>query len=383
VVGSENWKYGHEPTNPNNKDTDGDGIPDGYEVAGKDKNGNITKYGPTDPNKADTDGDGWKDGDELDRGTDPTDPNSKPIDNSGADRPSHNPGGNGGGGGGGTPVAPGTGGDTTPTQPADTDDGDNDGAGDVDDSNGGKGGTGKAGAGAGAEELDPNAVDEQEFFEGFVPISAFLTDHMQYLFGYPDGSVHPDGDITRAETVTILHRLMKDPDKDTMRQILFPDVASGEWYAQPVSYLSTMGIVTGYPDSTFRPNDTITRAEFATLISKYDKLENVEGVQVFSDVAGHWAETAINSAAKKGWVTGYPDGTFRPEGHLTRAEIVTVINRMTARGIDREDIPSFAASFTDLSASHWAYTEILEATSAHEYERKPNGHERWTKNLKK
>ena len=133
--------------------------------------------------------------------------------------------------------------------------------------------------------------------------------------------------------------------------------------------------MTGYTDGSFQPNKTITRAEFATIISKFNQ---IEGSSNFTDVASsHWAAGYIGSAASQGWITGYSDGTYRPNNDITRAEAVTAINNMLDRGIEKEDIPEGVASYSDLKESHWAYCGIIEASNEHEYERKSNGYELW------
>ena len=210
----------------------------------------------------------------------------------------------------------------------------------------------------------------------------FIADHIQYINGYPDGSVRPDADITRAEVCAILFRLLSDTAKHNTYTSKFDDVTNDAWFAQSVKYLSSIGIVNGYPEGDFRPDNPITRAEFATLISGFDNLEPSEG-SVFSDTSGHWAEEYINSAAEKGWVSGYPDGTFQPEQYMTRAEVVTVVNRMLLRSIETEDVPEWAPNYNDLPSSHWAYSQMTEASLGHEFERKDDGiNETWIGELK-
>ena len=213
------------------------------------------------------------------------------------------------------------------------------------------------------------------------PLSGFIADHILYIKGYPWGTVAPDANITRAETAEIIYRLLEASKLNRQRTNPFPDVAMGEWYAQSVTYLASIGIIKGYLDGTFKPDNPITRAEFATMISGFDNLE-IANYNKFSDVEGHWAVGYINSAATKGWVAGYPDGTFKPENYITRAEVVSVINRMLNRRIKIGDIPKWAPSYSDLSEAHWAYTDIIEASVGHEFERQPDGYEKWTKQIK-
>jgi len=149
-----------------------------------------------------------------------------------------------------------------------------------------------------------------------------------------------------------------------------------EWYAQPVAYLASNGILKGYLDGTFRPDANITRAELATMLSRFENLRETSA-SAFPDVVGHWAEKSVNSAAAKGWVSGYPDGTFKPENNITRAETVAVVNRMLERTVLKEDLPGWAPRYADLLDSHWAYADIIEASAEHKFERKESGYEIW------
>jgi hypothetical protein len=164
-------------------------------------------------------------------------------------------------------------------------------------------------------------------------------------------------------------------------QAPFSDVDYNDWFRQSVAYLAHYKIIQGYPDGTFKPNNSITRAEFATMISGFAEL-NIVSFNKFPDVEDHWAVGYINSAAEGGWVSGYPDGTFRPEDFITRAEVISVINRMRDRRIKTSDIPDWAPGYDDLTRSHWAYADIIEASIGHEYERdKPSDYEKWIKPL--
>ena len=205
----------------------------------------------------------------------------------------------------------------------------------------------------------------------------FTEEHIPYIQGYPDNSVKPDNNITRAEVAMIFFRLLSNSDKNNPQPTVFSDVASGAWYAQAVNYLASKGILEGYPDGTFKPNAPITRAEFATIALRFDELEPAED-DAFPDIEGHWAEDFINSAAKKGWVNGYEDGTFRPQAKITRAEVVVIVNRMLDRKIKLENIPEGIRQFVDLSAGYWAYTDIVEASNNHDYEREDDGFEIWS-----
>jgi hypothetical protein len=215
-----------------------------------------------------------------------------------------------------------------------------------------------------------------DFDENFIPL-AFVTNHIQYLYGYPEGDVRPERGITRAEAASIFHRLLANEDKDVFVETSFNDVSADAWYYQAVAYLHKHGIVSGYSDGGFRPDAPITRAEYATIASKFDELENVDG-NIFNDVGDdHWAVAYINSAAAKGWVSGFGDGTFKPEDIITRVQVVTIVNRMLGRKIEPDDIPDGVIQYTDLDSGHWAYTDIIEASHTHTYDINDNGSEIW------
>ena len=243
----------------------------------------------------------------------------------------------------------------------------------------GQGGTSRPG-GSG---LPPAQRPAEKMADEPAPLAGFIADHIRYILGYPDGSVKPDTPITRAETAEIIFRLLEASKNKYPYDSKFPDVGPDDWYTQSVTYLASIGIIRGYPDGTFKPDRSITRAEFATMISGFDKLEQAD-YNVFPDLYGHWAAGYINSAATKGWVSGYLDGEFKPENEITRAEVVSVINRMLNRRIEFKDIPDWAPGFTDLPPRdrHWAYEAIIEASIGHKYQRKPNGSEIWTEVLK-
>ena len=205
-------------------------------------------------------------------------------------------------------------------------------------------------------------------------------DHIAYINGYPDGGVHPEANITRAEVSAIFYRLLSDEARSQYKSSSsrFAD-ANANWASAEIATLTSAGILEGYEDGTFRPDASITRAEFAAIASRFDKLE--AGSKTFSDVPeSHWAYEAISSAAEKGWINGYPDGTFRPENAITRAEAVTLANAVLQRECDETfvaDHLSEMLTFNDLSDGHWAYGEIMEAANAHDYE-SANGSETWT-----
>jgi len=201
-------------------------------------------------------------------------------------------------------------------------------------------------------------------------------DHVTYVQGYPDGTIRPDGSITRAEISTIFWRLLKSPDKNNPISGTFSDMNDSDWYAQSVNYLASLGIIKGYEDGSFKPNQSITRAEFSALVSRFDDLDL--GVSnPFSDVSdSHWARDCIVSSYSKGWISGYPGNVFLPQNNITRAEVVKVVNRMLGRGIKKANIPSSAyGMFADLPQSHWAFAEIIEASLPHTYTKLSDGYE--------
>ena len=212
--------------------------------------------------------------------------------------------------------------------------------------------------------------------DGGPPLAGFLAEHIPYMGGYPDNSMKPDNPITRAEVATIFFRLLSAANKNLTMPTAFNDVAAGEWYTQAINYLASIQILNGYEDGSFRPNMPITRAEFATVASRFDNLA-ATSTNAFPDIAEHWAKVYINSAYAKGWVNGYPDGTFKPELNITRAEVVKVVNTMLDRKVRPENIPGGIKYFTDI-AGHWAYADIVEASNAHDYIRRTDGYETWT-----
>ncbi|MDR3149445.1 MAG: S-layer homology domain-containing protein, partial [Oscillospiraceae bacterium] len=208
-----------------------------------------------------------------------------------------------------------------------------------------------------------------------------LTDtHILYIQGYPvaDGEtlpqVRPQGEITRAEVATIFWRLLKDEAKTVTANGSFPDVPRFEgddWYVQQVNYLTKIGVLTGYPDGTFQPNAKITRAELATILSRFAAYTGEDVSNPFSDVADHWAYKNIMTAVKNGWINGYPDGTFRPQQNITRAETMVMINRALGRNPSDNSVLKLvdpAKVYNDISG-HWAWLDVLEASIEHEYSR--------------
>ena len=204
------------------------------------------------------------------------------------------------------------------------------------------------------------------------------SDHFAYVQGYPDGTVKPAGNITRAETAAILFRLMDEGSRKTYYSTKsgFRDVASGSWYNTYVATLNNAGVITDSSNGYFRPNEAITRAELAAMLAKFS--ETTSAANYFNDVsAKYWAANAIAICAKLGWITGYPDGTFRPDKNVTRAELMAMINRATGRAPKSADafLPGMK-TWIDNTSDKWYYLDVQEATNSHSYTVK--GSETWT-----
>lgn len=210
------------------------------------------------------------------------------------------------------------------------------------------------------------------------------TDHFAYVIGYPDGTVHPNGQITRAEVATIFFRLLRDEVRDGAftTSNSYSDVAYGKWYNNPISTMSALGIITGYPDGTFKPNKPITRAEFAAIAARFDETQSGKSA-TFSDVIGHWAAREIGIAYYNDWIKGYPDGTFKPDQNITRAEAMTLINRVLERKPESPaDLLTNMNKWTDnMDTSKWYYLDVQEATNSHGYTRKTFNYELWRQML--
>lgn len=212
-------------------------------------------------------------------------------------------------------------------------------------------------------------------------------DHYAYVMGYPDGTVRPNGSITRAEVSAILFRLLSDKTRDEYFTTVssFTDVKAGAWYNNSIATLEKAGVIVDTAKGgAFRPNEAITRAELAAMLAQFSDAKPVKGVK-FSDVsAEHWAYEAIAIAAKMGWIEGYPDGTFRPDATITRAEMMTLVNRALERVPSDEDhllSKRVMLTFPDCKSGDWFYIAVQEATNSHTYERaatEKNGDEQWT-----
>ena len=214
-----------------------------------------------------------------------------------------------------------------------------------------------------------------------VPTGLNGNDHYAYIVGYPDKTVRPQNGITRAEVATIFFRLLTDETRNanSTKSNSYSDVAAGAWYNHAVSTLSAMGIVKGDSNGKFNPNAPITRAEFAAIAARFDDKANSTTAD-FSDIVSHWAKNEISAASNNGWINGYPDGTFRPDNKITRAEAMTLVNRVLKRLPEtEEDLHDDMIKWSDNSdASQWFYLAVQEATNSHYYKAKENKSEKWT-----
>lgn len=221
---------------------------------------------------------------------------------------------------------------------------------------------------------DLEKIDEPE-----LPYTPFITDdHFVFINGYPDNSVRPESEMTRAEAAQMIFNLLADKSPGE-ESIDFSDVIEGNWFYRAINVLASRGIINGDPGGEFLPNDSITRAEFTALFSRFfDYLDAEIG---FTDIdSGHWAYEDIANAVARGWITGYEDSTFQPDEFITRAEVITIANRALSRVGDTEfiDTAEGVRTFTDLTSSHWAYYEIMEAANAHDFDIDDEGEEIWT-----
>lgn len=234
------------------------------------------------------------------------------------------------------------------------------------------------------KEFTTGNTDSTVYFENHkseIPSVLESGDHFAYIVGYPDGNVRPTGNITRAEVATIFFRLLTEEARtaNMTQENPFSDVNKGDWYNCAISTLHAMGIVNGYTDGTFNPNGFITRAEFAAIAARFDSMGN-EFKHSFDDVYGHWAEDEIAAAQAHGWLKGYEDGTFRPDQLITRAEAMTIVNRVLVRLPESADaLHADMVIWPDnLDTTAWYYLAVQEATNSHYYERNTETTEYWT-----
>ena len=214
-----------------------------------------------------------------------------------------------------------------------------------------------------------------------VPDSLNGEDHFAYVQGYADGTVRPNTPVTRAQVATILFRLL---DESVRKEYLtenntFTDVASNYWANTAISTMANMGVFKGRTADRFDPNAPITRGEFAAVCARFDD-SKVKTSETYSDIDGYWAANEILRAAALGWVQGYQDGSYRPNNSITRAQVVTMINRVLCRMPEKNaDLLKGMSSFTDCAEDDWCYLAIQEATNSHDYKTKSGSiHEKWT-----
>ena len=224
-----------------------------------------------------------------------------------------------------------------------------------------------------------NAVPVRNY-RGTTPDLLNDSDHFAYVIGYMDGNVRPYGLISRAETTTIFFRLLKDSVRDgnLLTSNTYTDMADDYWANTAISTMTGLGIVQGRSTTTFDPKAPITRAQFAAICARFDTGKS-NGEQTFSDIQGHWAEKYIERAAELGWIKGFEDGTFRPDTYITRAQAMTMINRVLNRiPEDESDLLPGMNVWPDCNPGDWFYLAVQEATNSHDFEHKAGNYETWT-----
>ena len=217
-------------------------------------------------------------------------------------------------------------------------------------------------------------------YRGTTPDLLNGDDHFAYVVGYQDGCVHPNALITRAETAAIFFRLLKDDVRDDNLRTsnTFADVPNDYWANTAISTMAGLGIVQGYNSTAFDPNASITRAEFAAICARFDTGKS-SGTQTFTDIKGHWAEKYIERAAELGWIKGLEDGTFRPNDCITRAQAMTMINRVLNRiPEDASDLLPDMNVWPDCNPGDWFYLAVQEAPNSHDFKHKAGNYETWT-----
>ena len=223
-------------------------------------------------------------------------------------------------------------------------------------------------------------ADAVRNYRGTTPDLLNDSDHFAYVIGYMDGNVRPYGLISRAETTTIFFRLLKDSVRDgnLLTSNTYTDVPDDYWANTAISTMTGLGIVQGRSTTTFDPKAPITRAQFAAICARFDTGKS-NGEQTFSDIQGHWAEKYIERAAELGWIKGFEDGTFRPDTYITRAQAMTMINRVLNRiPEDESDLLPGMNVWPDCNPGDWFYLAIQEATNSHDYRHKAGSYETWT-----
>lgn len=205
------------------------------------------------------------------------------------------------------------------------------------------------------------------------------SDHFAYVSGYPEGTVRPEAYITREETAMMFYRLLTTDYRATVESKTnnFSDVDAERWSNVAISTLVNAGLLSGYPEGTFEPGAAITRAEFATLVARFVGVDE-SATHSFTDLVGHWSEKYVATAVKRGWLAGYDDGTFNPNGKITRAEAMTLVNRILYRFVNEKGMHADAIKWPDNDVSKWYYYAVQEATNGHMYARQDDGvYENW------
>ena len=219
--------------------------------------------------------------------------------------------------------------------------------------------------------------------EAAVP-ALFTDNHYAYIVGGPDGTVRPNDSMTRAGVATIFFRLLKNSVRDAnlLTGCTYTDVPDGHWANTAISTMTGLDIVRGYDAAAFGPGDPITRAQFAAICARFDTGKS-NGSRTFSDIKGHWAKAYIERAAELGWIKGFEDGTFRPDTYITRAQAMTMINRVLNRiPEDESDLLPGMNVWPDCNPGDWFYLAVQEATNSHDFEHKAGNYETWTKLMK-
>ena len=234
------------------------------------------------------------------------------------------------------------------------------------------------------EDEELHVTGSKTVFAGWeettVPSMLNGDDHYAYIQGYADGSVRPNANITRAQVATIFFRLLDEDvrDDNLTTYNTFPDVDEDYWANTAISTMASLGVINGRNSGLFDPDAYITRAEFAAICARFDD-SGVDGITTFTDTVGHWAEDEISRAAALGWIQGYSDGTFRPNQYITRAQAVTMINRVLCRLPETEDdLLTGMNTWTDCHVTDWFYLAIQEATNSHDFVAKDRVYESWT-----
>jgi len=215
-----------------------------------------------------------------------------------------------------------------------------------------------------------------------IPDAFEVEDHHAYLYGYSDGTIRPNSSITRAEAAVIFYRVLKEEVRAQYRTDIcsYTDIVPGTWCSAEIATLSAMGILNGYSDGTFRPNEHISRAALAAILARFSNaISNGEGKTEFADIDDSWARNEIMLVEDLGWIEGYPDGSFRPTSGITRAELVTMINRMIHRLPESVDdlLPGMKTWSDNADEEAWYYLAIQEASNGHTYERLLGTREKW------